>query len=744
MDEIDVKDCVLKLECSDQGSDADLPDGDLAQLDDISKIVSADSELRVTSSPQFTKCSTQFTKMEDKLEIMNRKLDKILTYFNDHSEVIEILCSKGTPQTHDQHQLIVADGEVTNVPTRSVYTIPHPTPSGPNDASQTPSVPSDAPQTQFVSSDASQSLSVPIGEPKIPSVPDCAFQNVSMPSDVTRTSYVTNDVSLAPSVPDYAPKPPPAVLCVPSQPGSSADFPVSQSDMHSTCTSLPQTSQVLSGNMVQEGSPMKTKKFVARSNRGSSRNQYAWLQARKIFPRETLLTSNSRGISRSGCDKKALDPLTMATIRQKTFLFWPLQKYEDQHKAWRACEKAIDSRIRQLRKLKPSLPKNTRGLSRNRYAWQQAQKIFPRETLLKSNSRGTSQSGCKKDPLDPVKMAKIRQKTFLLWPLQKGEGHFKAWRACEKAIDAGIIKLQTSSVTTDAPQSPSMLSDVFQTPSQPTDSSETPYMPTVATQAPSVPSDPSHVSSALSSVPSHQGSSTHFLVSQSNIHTPLPQPSQVPSSSMEGSPTKTEKVEVGHDKGASRNNYAWLQAQKTFPLETLLISNSRGISRRGYNKNPLDPVKMAAICQKTFDVWPLQTGEDHYKAWRACEKTIDTGIRNIRKLQTSPETPGERQMQSLPIAAPQISNPSVHDDESQAPSVISSLPPQPGSSTAFPVSQSNIHTPSASLQHQSQVQSSNIVKEVSKRKKKNNVARHNKGSSRNHYAMATTTKDLFT
>ena len=79
MDEIDVKDCVLKLECSDQGSDADLHDGELAQLDDISKIVSADSELRVTSSPQFTKCSTQFTKMEDKLEIMNQKLDKILS-----------------------------------------------------------------------------------------------------------------------------------------------------------------------------------------------------------------------------------------------------------------------------------------------------------------------------------------------------------------------------------------------------------------------------------------------------------------------------------------------------------------------------------------------------------------------------------------------------------------------------------------------------------------------------------------
>lgn len=82
-------------------------------------------------------------------------------------------------------------------------------------------------------------------------------------------------------------------------------------------------------------------------------------------------------------------------------------------------------------------------------------------------------------------------------------------------------------------------------------------------------------------------------------------------------------------KSCSSVNFAWLLAQSYFTPAELRGHNCNGLK----GKEKLDEVKLQKIKQKVlvfFSAKNMAT-EEKNRLWRACEKAIDKGIRNVYK-----------------------------------------------------------------------------------------------------------------
>ncbi len=71
----------------------------------------------------------------------------------------------------------------------------------------------------------------------------------------------------------------------------------------------------------------------------------------------------------------------------------------------------------------------------------------------------------------------------------------------------------------------------------------------------------------------------------------------------------------------SRRNFAHKQAERMFTYNERVTSNCQG--KRG--KQQLDKKRLKLIQDNTFKLWPLESKEDHAKAWHDCRRAIDEG-----------------------------------------------------------------------------------------------------------------------
>ena len=79
------------------------------------------------------------------------------------------------------------------------------------------------------------------------------------------------------------------------------------------------------------------------------------------------------------------------------------------------------------------LPLKNQCNSRRNFALKQAELIFSKEVRLVSNCTGKKG----KLQLDPVKLEKIKESTFKVWPLDPRDNEKDAWQDCKRAIDEG-------------------------------------------------------------------------------------------------------------------------------------------------------------------------------------------------------------------------------------------------------------------------------------------------------------------
>jgi len=72
----------------------------------------------------------------------------------------------------------------------------------------------------------------------------------------------------------------------------------------------------------------------------------------------------------------------------------------------------------------------------------------------------------------------------------------------------------------------------------------------------------------------------------------------------------------------SRANFAWLITHEIFQFNELKSHNVKGVGKEKLDSTKMEQVKLIA---ETY--YPYSSEEVPYKAWRQCEKNIDTYLR---------------------------------------------------------------------------------------------------------------------
>ena len=79
----------------------------------------------------------------------------------------------------------------------------------------------------------------------------------------------------------------------------------------------------------------------------------------------------------------------------------------------------------------------SRSNSRSNFATNLVRQLFDENTRAKSNIAGV----CKKEKLDPKKIAAVKRSTLHVYPLAYGESELIAWKKCHLAIDESCRRL---------------------------------------------------------------------------------------------------------------------------------------------------------------------------------------------------------------------------------------------------------------------------------------------------------------
>ena len=88
-----------------------------------------------------------------------------------------------------------------------------------------------------------------------------------------------------------------------------------------------------------------------------------------------------------------------------------------------------------------------------------------------------------------------------------------------------------------------------------------------------------------------------------------------------------DMVKEARSRSSSRCNFAANLVRQLFDENTRAKSNIAG----AYNKEKLDPKKLAAVKRSTLHVYPLAYGENELLAWRKCHLAIDESCRRLNK-----------------------------------------------------------------------------------------------------------------